>query len=168
MSRFPKLTRAGLIGLPMLALALSAPLSTAHTATTDAAAGVKPGQYVKYRRSVYQVIGWNMGPMAAAVKGQVPYDRARFATQAQRVATLAPMLLEGFHSSSKGAKDTEAKDEIWTDWTEFTRLMRDFEQKSATLARVAQGGDLAAIKPAFVAMGKACGACHEKFKHDHD
>ena len=152
-----------------LGLLLGCSLALSASAHTDApAGGPKPQHYVKYRQGVFTLIRWNFGPMGAVVKGQAPYEAARFATQAQRVAALAPMLVEGFDPSTKGAKGTEAKDDIYANMAEFTRLAKDFETKAATLAKVAQGGKLEDIRPAFLATGKACGACHDKFKaEDH-
>lgn len=154
----------------LAAASLCAGLSFAAIAHTEApAGGPKPEHYVKYRQSVFTLIRWNFGPMVAVVKGQAPYDSARFAAQAARVAALAPMIAEGFHPSTKGAKKTEAKDDIYANPAEFNRLAKDLETASANLARVAQGGNLDQIKPAFMATGKACGACHDKFKmEDHD
>ncbi len=155
----------------LLAAALCAGMTVSATAHTEApAGGPKPEHFVKYRQQVFNLIRWNFGPMAAAVKGQAPYDSARFATQAARVAVLAPMVAEGFHPSTKGAKKTEAKDDIYANTAEFNRLAKDLETASANLARVAQTGKMEQIKPAFMATGKACGACHDKFKMEdrHD
>jgi cytochrome c556 len=44
--------------------------------------------------------------------------------------------------------------------------MKDLVTKTATLADVAKGGDLAKIKPAFADAGQACKACHDKFKKE--
>ena len=150
--------------------ALCAGMAVSATAHTESpAGGPKPEHYVKYRQSVFTLIRWNFGPMVAVVKGQAPYDSARFSAQAARVAALAPMIAEGFHPSTKGAKKTEAKDDIYANPAEFNRLAKDLETASANLARVAQGGNLEQIKPAFMATSKACGACHDKFKmEDHD
>jgi cytochrome c556 len=40
------------------------------------------------------------------------------------------------------------------------------QSKAATLATIAKGGDLEAIKPAFGATGASCKACHDKYKAD--
>ncbi len=121
-------------------------------------------QSIKYRQGLYQAIYWNFGPMGGAVQGKLPYDKDAFAKQASRVATLAPMLAEGFAVESAIEGKSKAKPAIWTDKAEFDRLMQDFVTKSATLSDVAKGGDLAKIKPAFGDVGKACKACHDKFK----
>jgi cytochrome c556 len=151
--------------LLVMGTALAIP-ATAHTQSPSG--GPKPKHFVKYRQGVFTLIRWNFGPMGAVVKGQAPYDSARFATQAARVSALAPMIAEGFDPSTKGAKGTEAKDDIYANLAEFNRLAKDFEAKAATLAKVAQSGNLGQIKPAFEATGKACGACHDRFKaEDH-
>lgn len=154
-------------GVLAKALLLGAMLTVPGAAYSQAGAqGPKPSHYVKYRKGVFTLIRWNFAPMAAVVKGEAPYDRARFATQAARIAALAPMITEGFDPSTKGAKGTEAKDEIYGELAEFNRLAKDLETKANALAKAAQGGDLAQIRPAFAAAGKACGACHDRFKAD--
>lgn len=126
----------------------------------------KAEQSAKYRQSVYQVIVWNFGPMAGAVQGKMPYDKDAFAKQAARVATLTPMLAEGFAVESPTAPERPkgAKASIWTSKAEFDKLMQDLVTKSAALAEVAKSGDLAKIKPAFGEVGQSCKACHDKFR----
>ena len=70
------------------ALILSAPALAAPPSDAERA--------IEYRMAVMQVTGWNFGPMKGAVTGKVPYDKDAFALHAQRVATMAPMLPEGF------------------------------------------------------------------------
>ena len=128
----------------------------------------KAEQAIKYRQSVYKVILWNFGPVAAMSQGKMPYDAAQFARHAERVATMAPMLLEGYPEGSATAPGikTRARPEIWQNMPEFTRLMRDMEEKTAALARVAKDGDFDKSKAAFGEAGAACKACHEKFRTD--
>ena len=55
----------------LVAAALCAGLAISATAHTESpAGGPKPEHYVKYRQSVFNLIRWNFGPMAAVVKGQ--------------------------------------------------------------------------------------------------
>lgn len=126
----------------------------------------KAEQAIKYRTSVYQVILWNLGPMGAAVQGKAPYDKDAFAKQAARVATMAPMLAEGYPKESFVAGKTRAKQEIWANWGDFQKLMQNFETKSASFAEVAKSGDLAKIRPAFGEMTQTCKACHDKYRSE--
>jgi cytochrome c556 len=128
----------------------------------------KAEQAIKYRQSVYKVILWNFGPVAAMAQGKIPYDAAEFARRAERVATMAPMLLGGYPegtASEPGIK-TRARPEIWENKAEFEKLMHDMENKTAALATVAREGDFDKSKAAFGDAAAACKACHEKFRTD--
>lgn len=129
-----------------------------------AIAQAKPEDAIKYRKSVYTVLLWNWMPLNAMVRGRIPFDAAEFSRRADRVAALAPQLLEGFPPGSNEGAPTEAKAEIWTDFTDFTAKMEDLETESVALASIAKGGDEAAIKAQFAKTGGACKACHDKYK----
>jgi cytochrome c556 len=126
----------------------------------------KAEQAIKYRQSVYKVILWNFGPVAGMVQGKLPYDAAQFARHAERVATMAPMLLEGYPEGSATGATTRARPEIWANMEEFRELMGNMQDKAAALADVAQGGDLDKSKAAFVELADACKACHDKYRTD--
>ncbi len=66
---------------------------------------------VEYRKSVYEVMAWNFGPMGAMAQGKVPYTAAEFAKRAERVAFIAPLLAEAFPPESQGVKRTDLKPE---------------------------------------------------------
>lgn len=149
-------------GLTALA-ALLAASAAAHSVPPT-----KAGQAIDYRHSVYHVIAWNVHKLGDAVDGKVAYDKEAFATQAARVAALAPMLPEGFPEGSYVAGKTDAKPEIWTNRAEFDELMRKLAAKSAALAEVAKDGDLAKAKPAFKELTQVCKSCHDKFKKKDD
>ena len=103
----------------------------------------KGEQALKYRKSLYQVLAWNFGPMGAMAQGKVPYDAAEFAKRADRVAAIAPMLSEGFPAESKGLPHSELKPEMWANRADFDAKMKDLVDRSATLATVAKSGDFA-------------------------
>lgn len=149
----------------LAACALLAAGSFAVAAPAVAQQTQKPEQLVKYRQSVYSLVGWNFGAMAAAVQGKIPYAKDSFARYAGRVAVLAPMAADGFVAQSL-APNSKAKPEIWTDKAEFDRLMQNFVQKTAALNEASKSGDLAKIRPAFQEAGQSCKACHDKFKKD--
>lgn len=149
----------------LMAMALLAALTAALAQEKPPS---KAEQAIKYRQSVYKVILWNFGPVAAMAQGKIPYDAAEFARRAERVATMAPMLLEGYPegtASEPGIK-TRARPEIWENKAEFEKLMHDMENKTAALATVAREGDFDKSKAAFGDAAGACKACHEKFRTD--
>ena len=136
---------------------------------TASAAPQSPAERaIHYRHSVYHVIEWNVALMGNAIEGKIAFDKDAFATQAARVAMLAPMLPEGFPEGSYLKGKTDAKPEIWTHRAEFDELMKRLATKSAALAEAAKGGDLAQSRPAFNELMQACKSCHDKFKKKDD
>lgn len=153
------------------AVAIAAALLSALAAGTFAARAAdappsKEEQAIKYRQSVYKVILWNFGPMAGMAQGKIPYDAQAFAHHAERVATMAPMLLEGYPEGSGTGAKTRARPEIWENKADFTELMHAMEEKTAALAVVAKDGDFEKSKAAFGEAASACKACHEKYRTD--
>ncbi|MBI1207630.1 MAG: cytochrome c [Azospirillum sp.] len=68
-----------------------------------------------------------------------------------------------------GVDDSAAKPEIWKEWDHFKELAGGLEKASEKLMTVAvDGADPDAVKAAAVAVGKACGACHETYKMKKD
>ena len=130
-----------------------------------AQAQVKPADAASYRNHVFHVLVWNFAPMGAMVRGKTPFDRTQFALRADRVAALAPQLLEGFPKDSAVGK-SEARPEIWSSWPDFVSKMKTFETESKKLAEIAHGTDEAAMKAQFGKVGASCKACHDKYKKD--
>lgn len=131
---------------------------------TNAAFAQKPEDAIKYRQGVYRVIGWNFGPMAAMAKGERPYDAAAFARHAEIVAFMSKLPLEGFVPGSDTG-ETKAKPEIWLDMDDFKAKLEKMQAEAAKLAEVAKGGDLNASKAQLGETGKACKACHDKYRN---
>lgn len=148
--------------LATLTLVIAATFASAAVA----AAAVKPGAAIAYRQSAYTLVGWNFGAMAQMVREKAPWDAAEFAKRAERVAFLAPQLLEGFPEGSAKGADTDAKPEIWTNMDDFKSKMDDFVKQSKLLAELAKGGDEAKMKEQFKQTAGACKACHDKYRKE--
>lgn len=147
-----------------LVIALLLPLAAI---ALPAQAQVKPDDAIRYRSSAYQVLVWNWAPMGAMVRGRVPFDAQEFGRRADRVQLISTMLLEGFPpGTEKGSLKTEAKPEIWRNYADFEKKMKDFETAAAQLATIAKGSDEAAIKAQFAKASETCKACHDLYKAD--
>lgn len=129
-----------------------------------AAAQHKPEQVIHYRQSAMTMIGWNFGTLAAMVKGKTAWDAQEFALRADRIAGLAPQVLEGFAKGSDKGATTDAKPGIWTHFDDFKFKYDDLLTQSKALSETAHGGDAAAMKEQFKKTAEACKACHEKYK----
>ena len=64
--------------------------------------------------------------------------------------------------SDKG--ETKALPAVWSDMAGFQAASKNADAAYDKLAVAAGSGDLAAVTAAFGDTGKACGACHEKFR----
>ena len=119
---------------------------------------------IKYRKAVMTLVGANFKPMGAMMKGDIPFDAAVFARRAQDLAAVSHVdVLRGFPEDSEG-DGSKAKGEIWLDWSDFKAKLGDMQKATTTLAQVAQGGDLAAIKEQFGITAKTCKSCHKQYK----
>jgi cytochrome c556 len=134
------------------------------TALAQGTPPTKAEQALKYRKAVYQVMAWNFGPLAAMAQGKIPYDAKEFATRAERVAALTPMLGEAYPLESKGVANTKLKPEAWENRADFDAKLKDLIDRSAALATAARTEDFAKSKAAFFETGNACKACHDKYR----
>lgn len=134
-------------------------------ASGTAAAQAKPEDVIKFRKSVYTVVGWHVRPLGAMVKGQMPYDQALFAKNAEIVATMSKIAPDAFMAGSdKG--DTKVKPEVWSDAAGFKKVMDNFQAEAAKLAEVAKTAtSVDQVRGQFGALGKACAACHDNYRN---
>jgi cytochrome c556 len=119
---------------------------------------------IEYRQSIMHILGWNMKPMGAMLKGKIPFDSASFARHAKDLETAASLdLLSGFPEDSNG-DDSDARPDIWLDFADFKQKFANLQAASKALNKVASGTDQAKIEAAFGDLGKACKACHKAYK----
>ena len=91
------------------------------------------------------------GPTAGAVE------------QAAKIKTLGAAFVKMFPAGSdKG--ETKALPAVWTDMAGFEAASKNADAAFDKLSVAAGSGDMAALTAAFADTGKACGACHEKFR----
>jgi cytochrome c556 len=137
-------------------------ISGALALSMPAMAG-KAEDAVHYRQGILMGMGWNVGAMGAMVKGDVPFDAARFAFLAGRTAVLAPMVLEGFTPDTKDAK-SHALPALWDNYADFEKRMKENVESTAKLAEVAKSGDEAAMKAQFGEAVQVCKGCHDEYR----
>ena len=133
--------------------------------TGNATAQAKPEDVIKYRQSVYKVMGWNFAPMAAMVKGEKPFDKEAFTRHAMILSQMSPLAMEGFAAGSDKGAETKAKPEIWTKSADFKEKMDKMVGETKKLAAIASTGSFDDIKKQFGATGGACKACHDDYKN---
>jgi cytochrome c556 len=119
---------------------------------------------IEFREAVMTLFSWNLKPMGAMMKGDMPYDAVEFQGYAKDLAQAAGLdLLGGFPEGSEQG-ETAARMDIWMNWDDFKAKLEELRVNSKALAEVAMSGDAEKIKPAFGAVGGACKGCHDAYK----
>lgn len=126
----------------------------------------EPENVIKYRQNVMRAITGHIAAIAGVVKGEVTYGQ-HIATHARALHATSMMILDIFPEGS-GVGETRAKPEIWRDWAKFEAAAKALQSASGELARVAEGGDMAAIGAQLGEVGKACGGCHKPFRKEKE
>jgi cytochrome c556 len=83
-------------------------------------------------------------------------DAAKIRATLDKVPTLFP---EG-----SGTGVTMAKPEIWQSWDQFRARAAKAGEEADKLSAMASGGDPKAIRTQFMALERACTACHNDFR----
>ena len=121
------------------------------------------GAAVEARQACMKAHGGMLKVMVPVIKGQKPFDQAAIDDSIAKSDAACAGWADWWGEDTKpgGAVKTEAKLEIWTDPKGFEAAGMDFVKAQDA---VKAATDEASFKAAFPAMGKACGACHEKFR----
>jgi cytochrome c556 len=148
--------------LTLLAVALLATTAQAQQAP-------KPEQLIKWRQSAYQVIGWNTGRVKANVDGN--YNKDDVIRAANTIAAVAngglPTLFTAGTDTGKGWHDTSVKPTLFSDASGAAAAQAAFGKEANELARVAQTGDVAAVKAQLAVLQKTCKACHDDYRNSN-
>jgi len=121
----------------------------------------KPEDAIKYRQSVYTVLGNSFGKISAVVKGEVPYNKDDVAKNAAIIAMMSTLPWQAFGPGTEGGK---AQPAIWSDGAKFKAASEKMQLAAVDLNKAAQSGDLENIKKAFGATGQTCKGCHDDFR----
>lgn len=147
--------------------ALAALLLAASAAQAQQAP--KPEQLIKWRQSAFQVINWNTGRVKANVDGT--YNKDDVIRAANTIAAVAngglPSLFATGTDTGKGWHDTSVKPTLFSDASGAAAAQAAFGKEANELARVAQGGDVAAVRAQLAALQKTCKACHDDYRNSN-
>jgi cytochrome c556 len=139
----------------------------------SAAAQMKPEEAIQTRQAGYKFMAWNMGKIKAqAVDGSVPFNKDQVLAAALAVKGIAnsgmgALFIAGTDKNSAPVK-TRALPELFDpkNIDERNKIAKNYVEQANKLAEVAAGGDPATIKGQFGELGKACKACHDKFREE--
>lgn len=152
--------------LQFLLTILSACIWTASASAASAQMSEEEAQTAReLRLSVFELMSYNMRPIAGMARRTVPFDAVLAERNARRVIELSKMITEVFIPDTRGVMIySRAKDFIWDNVDTFTEHANDLTRAATALAEAAATGEQSALRAAMRQTGPACGACHDLFR----
>jgi cytochrome c556 len=136
------------------ALTAFASLALAH----EEATGV-----VKERMDLMEDQKDDMKLIGDMAKGNTPFDAAKAAAAARDIQTTSGKIPELFPEGTAG-HPSEAKEEIWQDWEDFTAKADDLVRAAGELAAVLETAVGNEWTAAFKQVSDGCKACHKSYR----
>ena len=132
--------------------------------TGSARADFKPEDAQKIRSGLMQAIRLNFKPIGDVAKGDAAWSKD-IATNADNLAALSRISIQGWVPGTDKAKDTHSKPEAFTD-AEYKIINEGFRIESEKLAAIAKSDDKDAIAAQVKKVGGTCKNCHDKFREE--
>jgi cytochrome c556 len=130
---------------------------------SSAVAAPKAEDEIRYRQSVFNVIGRNYGGVLGAMaKGEIPYDQAAAVKAAQLVEVLHTLPYGSFGPGTDQGAPTKAAAKIWQEQDKFKAAAENTQRELAKLPEATKSLDT--LKAQVGATGKTCKACHEEYR----
>lgn len=149
----------------MLTLTL-APLSLSVAGGALANSGLKPEEMIKFRKASYNFMAWNMGKIKASLDGN--FNKDEVAKAAAAVATVANSGMGALYAPGTdkdvGGEKTRLKSEFFKEPEKVREIAMNFNAQANEMAKVAAGGDVAAVRAQFGKLGDSCKACHDRYR----
>lgn len=119
---------------------------------------------IKYRQSVFTVMGTHMGRMGAMANGKAPFDAKAAAESANVLDTLAKLPFAAFGPGTDLGLNTKALPEIWKDGAKFKDAADKMAAAAAKLNAAVKASGADGLKAEFGNTGGTCKGCHDNFK----
>lgn len=131
-------------------------------------APAKPEALIKWRQSVFQVIGWTSGRVKLALDAAT-YDKEEVVKAATALAAVANSGIGALFASGteqgKGWHDTTAKAELFVPGSKAGEYAASLARETNELVKVANSSsDVAAVKAQFGKVTATCKTCHDDFR----
>jgi cytochrome c556 len=122
---------------------------------------------VTFRKSLLQLVRANMGPLGAMAKGNIPMDADTIALNAQRIEFLGGMMHDYFATDTRDFDvNTEAKNDIWTNYDDFSSKADDMVAAASSLQELVANNQEGDYRKGIGRLGGTCKACHDDYKKD--
>lgn len=129
--------------------------------------GAKPETLIKWRQSVFQVIGWTCGRVKLALDA-ANYDKEEVVKAATALAAVSNSGIGGLFAAGteqgKGWHDTATKPEFFAAGSKAGEIAGTLARETNELVKVANSSDAAAVKAQFGKVTATCKACHDDYR----
>lgn len=144
-------------------------LAAALVSVATVASGGPIEDQIRFRQSAYSFISWNTGKIKKqVVDDPTTYNKDQVIAAANAIAAVANSGLGALYGAGTdqgtGWKPTQLKPEFFKQPEEARRVAVAFNSAANELARVAQNGDVGAIKTQFGKLTETCKGCHNNFR----
>ena len=148
-----RVSRAVALGVMMLLPVVG------HTDGKDVR-GAADKDVVDYRQHIMKSLEEQTAALGQILSGAGPAENT--VSHMETIALSASTALKAFEPKVPGGA---AKPEVWKDWADFSKRMKDFADKSAEMAKIGreQGADQAAMK---VIEALPCKGCHDVYRDE--
>ena len=122
---------------------------------------------IKYRINIMKSLGNHISIIAANLKGKVSINEDILPHSQSILLTLSSINIEKIFPINTQASDspkTKSLDSIWVEKELFQKSMLESIEKTKDLVKAAESGNNQNIAKSLGALGKSCGACHDKFR----
>ena len=122
---------------------------------------------IKYRINIMKSLGNHISIIAANLKGKVSINEDILPHSQSMLLTLSSINIDKLFPINTKASDslkTKTLDSVWNDKDLFKKSMSQSIKKTKDLVKAAESGNNQDIAKSLGALGKTCGACHDKFR----
>ena len=122
---------------------------------------------IKYRINIMKSLGNHISIIAANLKGKVSINEDILPHSQSMLLTLSSINIDKLFPINTKASDslkTKTLDIVWADKDLFQKSMSQSIEKTKDLVKAAESGNNQDIAKSLGALGKTCGACHDKFR----
>ena len=119
-----------------------------------------PKDAIEYREHVMKALDEQTAALGMILSGAIPDDNV--GAHIDALAVTASVALKAFEPKVPGG---EAKPEVWANWADFSKRMKDFQQKTAAMAKLSkEQGTAAALDHVLDAL--SCKGCHDTYRQE--
>ena len=135
-------------------------IATTASSIAFAHSGVKD-QNVKERMLLMKAMAENTKLIGQMLKKQTPFELNEVKRALEQLSSLSLQTPTVFEINATDPK-SEAKQNIWDEFDEFTKLSDDLAKSTSELAMLVE--DIDDLRPTLMKVSEGCKACHSNYR----